>query len=61
MFLVAGQHNVRPIVKQMLIGLDREFPENLHMIVSDYFFLVLPTSFYCAPSCIQHIWPCILL
>ena len=42
-FLVVDQHDVRPIVKQMLIRLNGEVPENLGMIVPEYFF------WFCSP------------
>ena len=36
LFLIVDQHDVRLIVKQMLVGLDEEGPEDLDMIVFDY-------------------------
>ena len=38
LFLVVDQHNVRPFVKQMLIGLDRKISKDRGVIVPDYFF-----------------------
>ena len=45
LFLIADQHNVKPIVKQMLDGLERKVPEDLRLIIPDYFFWSYPTVF----------------
>ena len=45
LFLVVDQHDFRPIVKQMLVGLDGEVPEDLGVIVPDYYFLFYPPVF----------------
>ena len=37
LFLVVNQHDVRLVVKQMLVSLDGEVPENLGVIIPDYF------------------------
>ena len=42
LFLVVDQHNVRPFVKQMLIGLDRKISKDRGVIVPDYFFWFYP-------------------
>ena len=36
--LVVDQHNVRPVVKQMLVSLDGKVPEDLGVVIPDYFF-----------------------
>ena len=38
LFFVIDQQNVRPIVKLMLVSLNREVPEDLGVVISDYFF-----------------------
>ena len=55
-FFIVDQNNVRPIVKQMLVSLDRKVSEDLDVVIPDYFFPVLLTSLYCAQDCTQHIW-----
>ena len=53
-FFIVDQHDVRPIVKQMLVSLDGKVPEDLGVVLPDYFFLVLPTSLYCAQEYSAH-------
>ena len=51
LFFIVDQYDVRLIVKQMLVSLDRKVPEDLGVVVPDHFFLVLLTSLYCAQDC----------
>ena len=45
LFLVVDQHDVRPIVKQVLVSLDGEVPEDLGVIILQYFFWFYPPVF----------------
>ena len=45
LFHVVNQRNVRPIVKQMLVSLDREVPEDLGVTIPNYFFWFYPPVF----------------
>ena len=38
LFFIVYQHDVRPIVKQMLVSLDGKVPEDLGVVTPDYFF-----------------------
>ena len=48
LLLAANQHNVRQILKQMLVGLDREVPEDLCVMASDYSFGSTHHSLLCS-------------
>ena len=37
-FFIVDQHDVRSMVKQMLVSLDRKVPEDLDVVIPDYFF-----------------------
>ena len=45
LFPVVDQHDVRPIVKRMLVSLDEEIPEDLCVIIPEYFFWFYPPVF----------------
>ena len=45
LFFIVDQYDVRPIVRQTFVGLDREVPENLGMIVPNYSFWFYPPAF----------------
>ena len=43
LFLIVDQHNVRPIVKQMLVSLDEKVPEDFGLLTT--FFWFYPPAF----------------
>ena len=45
LFFIVDQHDVRPIVKQMLVSLDGKVPEDLGVVIPDYFFWLYPPVF----------------
>ena len=45
LFLEVDQHDVRLIVKQMLVSLDWKVPEDLGVVAPDYFFWFYPPVF----------------
>ena len=45
MFLIVDQHDVRPIVRQILVSLDEKVPEDLGVAIPDYFFWFYPPVF----------------
>ena len=42
LFFIADQHNDKPIVKHMLVSLDGKVPEDLGLVIPDYFFWLNP-------------------
>ena len=45
LFFVVDQPNFRPIVKQMLVSLERKVSEDLGVVISNYFFWFYPPFF----------------
>ena len=45
LFLVVDQHDVRSIVKQMLVSLDGDVQEDVEEIIPDYFLWFYPPVF----------------
>ena len=45
LFFIVYQHDVRPIVKQMLVSLDGKVTEDLGVVIPDYFFWFYPPVF----------------
>ena len=52
--LVVNQRDVRPIVKQMLVSLDGEVPEDLGMIIPDYVFWYYSQCLLCSKLYSAH-------
>ena len=44
-FFIVYQHDVRLIVKQMLVSLDGKVPDDLGVVAPDYFFRFYPPVF----------------
>ena len=38
LFFIVDQHNVKPIIKQMLVSLNGKVPDDLGVVIPDYFF-----------------------
>ena len=45
LFFIVYQHDVRPIVKQMLVSLDGKVLEDLGVVIPDYFVWFYPPVF----------------
>ena len=45
MFFIVDQHNIKPILKQMLVSLDGKVPEDLSDVLTDNFFWFYPPAF----------------
>ena len=45
LFFIVDQHDVRPIVKQMLVSLDEKVSENFVVVIPDYIFWFYPPVF----------------